>query len=136
MGERAEDDPRVGGVMARATKKERAAIVAARSKTKSEAHDALMRHGAQHDENAIGYSYTLDTPLGVLLVSLYEPHPDISEALWVHSRFEDVDRARACLSTYSTACGGGLNPYSGKWNFTDHAAFLARLNTIMTMNGG
>lgn len=87
----------------------------------------LMRHGAKPKrEGTFGYDYVLDTPLGVLHVSFYEPGDEMDPALWINTRFEDVPRALAVIGDHR---GGvyGMNPFSGKWNFTSHVAFLASL---------
>lgn len=113
--------------MKKPTKAERAAIAAARSKAREETHAALMRWGAKHEPEALGYKYTLDTPHGVLRVSidtdtiLDKPKDHITEALWIFTRWDDVERAKAA-NLY-----GDLNPFSGKWNFYSHAAFIAAM---------
>jgi hypothetical protein len=51
------------------------------------------------------YDYEMDTPAGLLRVTVYET--------WVATRFDDVGLGRA----FSESCGRSCNPYSGKWNF-------------------
>jgi len=51
------------------------------------------------------YQYQLDTPAGLLHLSVHEN--------WLATRFDDVDRGRA----FTVSCGRSSNPYSGKWNF-------------------
>lgn len=51
------------------------------------------------------YDHALDTPAGVLHVSVYK--------LWLACRFEDV----ALGTRFTESCGRSSNPYSGKWNF-------------------
>ncbi|MDY0166632.1 MAG: hypothetical protein RBS80_08820 [Thermoguttaceae bacterium] len=51
------------------------------------------------------YDYELDTPAGLLNVSVHDN--------WVATRFDDVAMGRAFSEAYDRAC----NPYSGKWNF-------------------
>ncbi len=50
------------------------------------------------------YDHELDTPAGLLHVSVYEN--------WVATRFDDVAQGRA----FSESCGRPSNPFSGKWN--------------------
>jgi hypothetical protein len=52
------------------------------------------------------YDYELDTPAGLLHLTVYEN--------WVATRFDDVDLGRAF--TEPTGCNVS-NRYSGKWNF-------------------
>jgi hypothetical protein len=51
------------------------------------------------------YEYELDTPAGLLHISIYED--------WVACRFDDVARGTA----FSEKCGHSCNPHTGKWNF-------------------
>ncbi len=51
------------------------------------------------------YDYALDTPAGILHVSVHET--------WVATRFADVALGQA----FTASCGSSCNPYSGKWNF-------------------
>lgn len=109
----------------RPTKAARAAVIVARAKARDEVHAALMRWGAKpKPEDTFGYDYTLDTPLGVLHVSIEKdtifgaPKTHITEALWIFTRWDDVERAKAAN------LAGDLNPFSGKWNFYSHEAFL------------
>ncbi|MDY0170386.1 MAG: hypothetical protein RBS80_27825 [Thermoguttaceae bacterium] len=51
------------------------------------------------------YDYALDTPAGMLHLSVYDT--------WVATRFDDVAMGRA----FTASCGSSCNPYSGKWNF-------------------
>lgn len=125
--------------MKKPTKMERAAIAAARSKAREETHAALMRWGAKHEPDALGYKYKLDTPHGALFVScdtdtiLGKPKQHITEALWIFTRWEDVERAKAA-NVYGA--GASLNPFSGKWNFFSHTAFLDAMERIMIATEG
>lgn len=114
--------------MKKPTKAERAAITAARSEARAETHAALMRWGAKpKDPDSLDYDYTLDTPHGVLRVSidkdtiLGKPKDHITSALWIFTRWDDVERAKAANLM------GDLNPFSGKWNFMSHVAFLVSM---------
>ncbi|MGD0900314.1 MAG: hypothetical protein ABR915_20980 [Thermoguttaceae bacterium] len=51
------------------------------------------------------YDYELDTPVGVLHISVYGD--------WVATRFADPARG----TEFTKTCGHACNPYSGKWNF-------------------
>jgi len=51
------------------------------------------------------YDHALDTPAGLLHVSIHEN--------WIATRFDDVAQGRV----FSESCGRPCNPYSGKWNF-------------------
>ena len=63
------------------------------------------------------YDYALDTPAGLLHVTVYEH--------WLACRFDDVDQGRA----FTESCGRSSNPYSGKWNF--HYADSVGINVIL-----
>ena len=49
------------------------------------------------------YDYEIDTPAGLLLVSVY--------GNWIATRFENLE-----LGKRFTATGNSCNPYSAKWN--------------------
>jgi len=51
------------------------------------------------------YDYELDTPVGLLHLSVHDN--------WLATRFDDVGLGRA----FTESCGRSCNPYSGKWNF-------------------
>lgn len=53
------------------------------------------------------YDYELDTPAGLLHLTIYED--------WVATRFDDV--ARGVAFTSKVGNGNVCNKYSGKWNF-------------------
>lgn len=64
------------------------------------------------------YDYALDTPAGLLHVSVHEG--------WVATRFDDV----ALGTKFTQSCGRSSNPYSGKWNF--HYADSVGINVVLT----
>lgn len=91
----------------------------------TELRAALDRHGAAQNDSGYGYQFHLDTPAGRLKISSYPPSTSLG--LWVHSRFDEPDRAIALLGNILRH----INPYSGKWNFTSHKTFIAALDRLM-----
>jgi hypothetical protein len=63
------------------------------------------------------YEYELDTPAGLLHISVHEG--------WVATRFDDV----ALGTKFTESCGRSCNPYSGKWNF--HYADTLGINVVL-----
>lgn len=93
--------------------------------------DLLLKHGAE-EGGILLYEYTVETPAGTLYVSPHEPL--VCTGLWIHARFKDVDRAKRVLYPGQKVHIGGsqrLNPYSGKWNFTNHESFLISFERLM-----
>lgn len=92
--------------------------------------DALERYDATETNRF--YRYMIQTPAGPLQLSPYEP--GTSPGLWIHACFDDEKRATKVLYPGERLYAGGhhrLNPHSGKWNFTDHTAFIYELDRLM-----
>lgn len=62
------------------------------------------------------YDYELDTPAGLLHVSIY--------GNWIATRFDDVEAGKQ----FTERCGVPCNPYSGKWNFHFSTASVVSLD--------
>ncbi len=79
---------------------------------------AVERERYERD-GAVQIVYTLATTLGTLHV---HPFPweraSTQGGAWIACRFEDVETARRHFGVRFT-CTHRLNPYSGKWNFTE-----------------
>ena len=96
-------------------------LLQAEDKFKAAVTEYLVGLGARPRPPGLCYSYELDTPAGLLLISVYEN--------WVAACFDDVERAKVATK----GCGYSCNPYSGKWNFHfggDNPQSLA-LETVM-----
>lgn len=61
-----------------------------------------------------GYRYKVETICGPLYV---KDSDGIDGGVWLACRFDDVDRAAKHFGV--KFLGHRLNPYSGKWNFTE-----------------
>lgn len=86
------------------TKKYKAALDAFHKNVEA----VLLRHGATRKaEHGLGHEYEVNTPAGILRVSMHGYAPTVFQ------QFEDVDRARKFAGNF----GDMFNTYSGKWNF-------------------
>jgi len=77
-------------------------LLKAQERFKAALNEFVVSKGARPGQF---YNYELDTPAGILHLSVYDD--------WIACRFDDVARGRVATE----ACGSSCNPYSGKWNF-------------------
>lgn len=71
--------------------------------------DFLALHGATPDELDPGTAWSVQTALGALRVHVIDD--------WIACRWDDVEAAKRVFPHASHL--SRLNPYSGKWNFSE-----------------
>lgn len=94
----------------------------------SDLNQALVERGCVPDDQ--GYTLCLPTPCGMLRISSETPRLYPNE-IWVLSKFDEPSRAYDAHLLGLPSVTGGVNPFSGKWNFTDGDAFLAALDELL-----